>query len=128
VYKANIRLTRYLHGTCLIAKLQNNGTDLGSTRGTNGMTFRKEPPIHIHGNSSFLIGCLFANELLSLSHRSKSKTLIGHDLCDGEAVVDFGHFNIFCVNSCHLIGLGGCCIPYAQALGKIGPCCHVHRL
>jgi hypothetical protein len=37
--KADIRLTCYLHGTCLTAKLQNNRTDLGSTGCTNGMAF-----------------------------------------------------------------------------------------
>jgi hypothetical protein len=39
VHKADIRLTGYLHGACLTAKLQNDGTDLGSTRCTNGMAF-----------------------------------------------------------------------------------------
>ena len=39
VDKADVRLTRYLHGTCLTAKLQNDSADLGSTCCTDGVAF-----------------------------------------------------------------------------------------
>jgi hypothetical protein len=39
MHKADPRLTGYLHRARLTTELQNNGSDLGSTRCTNGMAF-----------------------------------------------------------------------------------------
>jgi hypothetical protein len=37
--KSDPWLTGYLHWTCFSTELQNNGSNLGSARGTNGMAF-----------------------------------------------------------------------------------------
>src|SRR5512135_2666380 len=90
------------------------------------MTLGEEPAVDVDRNSPFLVGCLFADELLSLAHWRKTKALIGHDLGNGKTVMNLGHLNVLCGYACHFVSLGSGSVAHTQPFCKIGPRSHVH--
>ena len=88
-----------------IPELPNDGPDLGSAGGSDGVTFGQQSAVHIHRDAAFLIGFLAFNQFFALPRGCEAKIFIGHHFRDGETVMDFGDIDIAGGDTCHLIGL-----------------------
>src|SRR3989339_502480 len=55
------------------------------------MAFGKQAPIHIHGDASFLVGFLAADQVPAFPRFGEAEVFIGHHLGNGKAIVNFCH-------------------------------------
>src|SRR3990172_8354487 len=87
------------------AQLLDNFVGHGNPRGPNRMAFGFEAAVHIHGHLAPDVGPFLFDELAAVTFFAESEVFIGHDLGNGEAVVDLGDLDVFWRDLGHAVSL-----------------------